>query len=259
MKKFVVSVLLVFMSALCFAQPHYYAGPGDGITDNAAPFNAAQAAVCASPNRELIVPAGAFRFLSPPAAPTCTIDLVCASKGATRLIKDFSSPVGWYLLKREQNAVDTYGGGAIRNCTIHAGSGSTNGMAIWVVATPDTAGLSATTKNPHGLLIDNVMISHDVGGGVFGFGVYLDGSLNPGPGAVGIRGINIRDTSVNFATTADFYFNNAKGVNMTGVDCYGTPTYNLGLDGQSDGILIVSRTCNPTLINVVSGTVYKLP
>lgn len=251
--------VLLLAPVLAVAQPHYYTGPGDGVADNMAAMNAAQVAVCASSNRDLVVPVGVFRFLSPPDAPTCAINLRGSGKATTKFVKDFSSPVGWYLFKRVQNATDLYGGGSFRDLTIWAGAASTNGMAIWVLPTPDTGGLSATTKNPHGLLIDNVMVSKDVGGGAFGFGIYLDGSQNPGPGAIGVRGINIRDTSVNFATTASFYLYNAKGVNMIGVDCYGVPTYNLGLDGATDGVLIVSRTCNPTQINVVPGTIFKLP
>lgn len=255
MKKLLLAVAFVLPS-LALAQPHYYTGPGDGVSDNKAAMDAAQVAVCASANRDLVVPVGTFRFLSAPAAPTCAINLIGSGKASTKFVKDY---MGGYLFKRGQNATDLYGGGSFRDLAIWAGPASTNGIAIWVLATPDTGGLSATTKNPHGMLIDNVAIGKDVGGGAFGFGVYLDGSLNTGPGAVGIRGINIRDTSVNFATVADFYFYNAKGVNMTGVDCYGTPTYTLGLDGVTDGVLVVSRTCAPTAISIVPGTVYKFP
>jgi hypothetical protein len=249
---------LLLLPALAFAQPHYYSGVGDGVTDNTATMNAAQESVCASNNRDLVLPVGAFRFLSPPNAPTCAINLVGSGKASTKLIKAYSG-LGSYFLKRGQNAADTYGGGSIRNLTLWAGSESTDGIAIWVVATVDTGGLSATTKNPHGMLIDNVMIGKDVGGGSFGFGIYLDGSNNPGPGAIGVRGINIRDTSVNMATVADIYLYNAKGVNLIGVDCYGTPNYNLALDGKTDGVMILSRTCNPTQINVVPGTIFKFP
>jgi hypothetical protein len=259
MKKLLKTLFVcLFFSGSAFAQPYIYTGVGDGVTDNKAAMDAAQAAVCASGNRDLIIPSGKFRFLSPPVAPTCAINLMGSGKAVTTLIKDYSG-MGGFFLKREQNAVDTYGGGSIRNIAIFAGPASTNGIAIWVVATPDAGGVTVTTKNPHGMLIDNIVIGKDVGGGSFGFGIYLDGSVNPGPGAVGIRGINIRDTSVNSAATADFYLNNAKGVNMTGVDCYGTPTWNLGLDGATEGMVILSRTCNPTYINVVAGTIFKFP
>jgi hypothetical protein len=256
MKKLIA--LLAFVCLPAFAQPIYYGGPGDGVTDNSASMNAAEAQICNSSNvRTLYVPCGTYRFTQPPAAPTCALNLVGEGKACTIMVKDYSNIIGAYLFKRQQNASDTYGGGAIRDLTILAGPLSSNGAAIWIVASPDVNGVTFQTKNPHGMLIDNLMIGAFPGGGVFSYGIYLDGSSNHGPGAPGIRSVNIRNTSVNSSNIVPIYLNYAVGTTISGTECFGTYAYPLGVDGGSDSNVIMSRTCIPNIINGVN--TYKWP
>lgn len=247
MRKLLALLFLVCQIAL--AQPVIYAGVGDGVTDNTASWNSAQTAICSSANRDLVVPAGAYRFLSPPNPRTCTMNVRCSSKGATHLVKDYSGN-GGYFFKIVQNSADYYGGGSIRDCTLWAGPNSTDGIAIWVYATLDCCGLTQTSRNAHGFLIDNVAIGGDVGGGVWGYGIYLDGSQNTA-NAIGIRAVSIHNTMVAGSTVADIYLYNAVGTSLISTECYGSPGWYLGLDGASAATLIVSRTCTPTIINAI--------
>jgi len=258
-----VKKLIALLALICFpafAQSVIYAGVGDGVTDNKAAMDAAQTAVCATSNRTISVPCGNYRFLTPPAAPSCAINLEGQGKACTALIKDYSGN-GSYFLKRAINATDTYGGGSIRDMTIAAGPNSTDGIAIWIVASQD-ANSSSESKNPHGILLDNLMLGAFVGGGHFAFGIYLDGYANTGCQsgsgcAIGIRSVNIRNTSIAASSSADIYIYRAIGTSITSTECFGTPTWNLAVDGASDGTLIVSRTCAPTVINGIN--TYKWP
>ena len=257
MKKLIT--LLAFFPALAMGQINLsaYCTDASGVPDSTACFNAAVSDVCSSPiTRTLIVSVGKYRFASAPAAPTCAANFVGEGPAASFLIKDYSGG-GFYFLKRVQNSVDTYGGGSIRDLAIWAGVNSHDGIAIWVLATPDVGGISFTTKNPHGLLIDNIQIGADVGGGTFGYGIYLDGSQNNGPGALGIRSVMIRGSRINLVTYADIYLYHAKGTQISNTECYGNASYRLVIDGASEGTIIVSRTCAPTIINGIE--TYKWP
>lgn len=250
----------IFAFLACFLFAHaspaqvIYTGPGDGTTDNKEMMEAAQGAVCGSANRTLIMRCGTYRFLAPPAAPSCAINLVGEGKACTMLVKDYSGQ-GAYFLKRQQNASDTYGGGSIRDLTILAGPASKDGIAVWIVASTDGSS-SAQSKNPHGILLDNLMIGAFPGGGTFGFGIYLDGYANTS-NAIGIRSVSVRNTSVAAATVAGIYLYRAIGTHITATECYGTPTHALAVDGASDSTVILSRTCAPSILSGIN--TYKWP
>jgi hypothetical protein len=215
-----------------------YTGVGDGITDNTGTFNAAVAQVCASSTtRTLVLPPGHYRFGSPPAAIPCALNLQGEGKGVTWLIRDYSGQGGYFL--KITGGQDSYGGGSIRDLSIYTSPNGTDGIAIWVLASPDTD-ITVLSKNPHGLLIDNVQIGRYGATGSWTFGIYLDGSQNPGPGAPGIRAIAIRNTSVAVFTSYPIYLYNAYGTRMTNVDGYvalGSGQYAIGCTGSSNTTL----------------------
>jgi hypothetical protein len=216
-----------------------YTGVGDGVTDNTATFNAAVAQVCASTTtRTLYMPAGKYRFGSPPNAIPCALNLVGEGKAVTWLIRDYSG-MGEYFLKII-GGQDTYGGGSIRDLAIYTSPNGIGGIAIWVLPSPDVDP-TVLTKNPHGLLIDNVQIAKwSTAGGSWAFGIYLDGTHNPGPGAIGARAIAIRNTSVSSFTVYPVYLNMAYGTRMTEVDAYialGGGQYLVGCTNSSNTTL----------------------
>ena len=221
-----------------------YAGVGDGVTDNTASFNAAVAQVCASTTtRTLIIPNGQYRFGSPPAPIPCALNLIGEGKSVTWLLRDYTGMGNYFIQYTKGN--DLYGGGSIRDLTIATTPNGIGGIAIWVTPYPDTD-TTQTAKNPHGLLIDNVQIGRTIAGGSWAFGVYLDGSNNPGPGAPGIRAVAIRNTSVSGFTTYPVYLYNAYGTRMSDVDAYialGSGVYAVGCTGSSN-TLLTSGTLN---------------
>jgi hypothetical protein len=83
------------------------------------------------------------------------------------------------------------------------------------------------TLNPHGLLIDNVFIgatdADSPNYGAWGYGVYLDGSLNANPPAgvpAGIRYVRLRNVSVSRYTILPYLAYYAYATSMVQVDCY---------------------------------------
>lgn len=226
-----------------------YTGPGDGVGDNTAAFNAAVASVCASPStRTLLMPVGKYRFASPPAPIPCALNLVGEGKAATWLVKDYSAQGGYFL--KVVGGADTYGGGSIRDVSIYASPNSTDGIGVWVVAHQDTDPAALST-NPHGLLIDNVQIGRYAPTGQFAYGVYLDGSQNPGAGgtAPGIRQVACRNTSAASCAVASFYLYVAHGTHLDEVDSFSTPTYGIVVDGGSQNTDVWSNTAAVTVVN----------
>jgi hypothetical protein len=218
-----------------------YTGVGDGITDNTATFNSAVAQVCSnSTTRTLVLPPGHYRFGSPPAAIPCALNIQGEGKGVTWLIRDYSGQGGYFL--KITGGQDSYGGGSIRDLSIYTSPNGTDGIAVWVLASPDMDP-TVLSKNPHGLLIDNVQIGrYSTAGGTWAFGVYLDGSQNPGTGgtAPGIRAVAIRNTSV-AVTTTPLYLYMAYGTRLTNIDCYAGGT-SIGQTNSSN-TAITSATC----------------
>ncbi len=213
----------------------------DGVSDCKAGFDAALTALAATSSRTLLVPAGVYRFLSPPAPITCALNLVGEGKAVSWLIRDYTG-LGNYLLKIV-GGQDWYGGGSIRDLSFGAGPGSSGGICVYILPHSETDP-TVLSKNPHGLLIDNTQIGRfTTDGGTWAFGIYLDGSQNPGTNgaAPGARAIAIRNTSVSGHTTAPVYLYNAYGTRMTDVDAYIGPTV-IGQTGSANTILR-SGTC----------------
>jgi len=211
------------------------------VTDNTATFNAAVAQVCASADtRTLIIPPGHYRFSSPPAAIPCALNLIGEGKGSTWLIRDYSGQGGYFL--KVTGGLDTYGGGSIRDLSIYTSPNGTDGIAIWVLAHQDTDPTVLST-NPHGILIDNVQIGRYASTGSWAYGIYLDGSQNPGAGgtAPGIRVVAIRNTVVATHTLFPYYLNMAYGTRLENVDAYVGPTV-IG-NANSSNTVLFSGTC----------------
>lgn len=206
---------------------------GDGVTDCKAGFDAAVAA-CVN-TRVLFVPKGHYRFLSPPAAITKALNIAGEGKGVSWLVRDYSGLGGYFL--KVTGGTDPYGGGSITDLSLYTGPLGIDGIAVWVLAHPD-ADPNVMSLNPHGLLIDNVTVGRWTTGGTWAFGIYLDGSQNPGPGAPGIRAVAIRNTVVAAYTNYPLYLNTAFGTRMTDVDGYVGGPYVIGQTGSSNTTLI---------------------
>lgn len=205
---------------------------GDGVTDCKTGFDAAVAA-CTN-TRILFVPKGRYRFLSPPAAITLALNIVGEGKGASWLVRDYSGQGGYFL--KVAGGTDPYGGGSVSNLSLYTGPLGSDGIAVWVVASPDTD-TSVLTKNPHGLLIDNIQIGRwSTAGGTWAYGIYLDGSQNPGPGAPGIRCVAVRNVSIAAHTLFPVYLNTAIATRLTDVDARVGPTV-IGQTGSSNTTL----------------------
>lgn len=230
------------MFATIFLASLLYMGIGDGVTDNVASFNAAVTETCASAEtRTLVLPPGHYRFSAPPAAIPCALNLQGEGKAVSWLIRDYSGQGGYFL--KIVGGQDTYGGGSIRDLSIYTSPNGTDGIAIWVLSHQD-ADPTALSTNPHGLLIDNVQIGrYSVLGGQWGYGVYLDGSQNPGANgtAPGIRVVTLRNVSSALATAFNYVANNGRVIKFFGVDCFGGPGIWLG--GGSNGIDVYSLNC----------------
>jgi hypothetical protein len=132
--------------------------------------------------------------------------------------------------------------------SLFATPASTDGIAVYVTAYPDTE-MTTLSKNPNGFLVDNIQIGRrTTAGGFWGFGIYLDGSNNPGPGAPGLRAVTIRNTNVSFAMTYAYYLHTAHGTRMSDVDAY-IGDFRIGIDGGSQNTTITSNTCSVTLLS----------
>lgn len=228
-----------------------YAGVGDGVADNTATFNAAVADVCASSvTRTLQIPVGHFRFATPPAAIPCALNLQGEGKATTWLVRDYSGNGGYFL--KVTGGQDTYGGGSIRDLSIYTSPNGADGIAIWVLAHQD-ADPNVLSTNPHGLLIDNVQIGRYMAGGGWAYGVYLDGSQNPGSNgtAPGIRSIILRNVSSAVASVYNFAALTGYGLKLFGVDCYGGGGVWLGSSSIVD---VYSESCS--VINAGSSSVF---
>ena len=231
-----------------------YTGIGDGIADNTATFNAAVAEACSSPStRTLIIPVGKYRFGSPPDAIPCALNIRGEGKAVTWLLRDYSGQGGYFL--KLIGGQDTYGGGTIKDLSIYTSPNGTDGIAVWVLAHQDTDP-NALSTNPHGLLIDNVQIGRYGATGGWSYGIYLDGTQNPGANgtAPGIRAVTVRNTSVSVASQNNYTVNTGYGIKFDGVECYGGPGIWLG--GASSIIDIFSASCPVTNSGATTVRIY---
>lgn len=209
----------------------------DGVTDCKAGFDSALVTLAATTSRTLSVPAGVYRFLSPPEPITCAVNLVGEGKAVSWFIRDYTG-LGNYFLKFV-GGQDWYGGGCIKDLSFGAGPGSSGGICVYVVPHSETDP-TVLSKNPHGLLIDNIQIGRfTTTGGTWSFGIYLDGSQNPGTNgtAPGARAIAIRNVSVSGYTSYPVYLYNAYGTRMTNVDGYVGGAYTVGQTNSSNTTL----------------------
>ena len=125
--------------------------PSDGYSTPA--LNAAAATACASAtNRTVALSAGVFTFLTRPEPFGCALNLVGEGKGATRVVRGFSG--GGFLTW--QRGTDP-SGGSLRDMNVEAGPATQGGIAVYILATPDTDG-SRNSFNRHGFSIDNVQV-----------------------------------------------------------------------------------------------------
>ena len=210
----------------------------DGISDCKAGFDQAVKDLAQTPFRTLTVPAGTYRFLSPPASITCALNLVGEGKAVSWFMPDY---VGQYFLQI-RGGIDHYGGGSIRDCSFAPLQNVA--IAVWVLPHPETDP-TVQSKNPHGLLIDNIQIGrYAPTGGTWGYGIYLDGSQNPSVNgtAPGIRVVAVRNTSISSHTVAPMWLYMAYGTRMMNVDAYVGPT-TIG-QNLSSNTLLYSGTCS---------------
>lgn len=222
-----------------------YTGVGDGITDNTSTFNSAVAQVCASNTRTLRVPVGNFIFLSPPARIPCALNLIGEGPAVTHLVRGYQGGAGFIVWEGGQ---DQYGGGSLRDLELDAGT-TTGGIALWVHAHLETDP-TVPSKNPHGLVVENVVISSSSVDSTSGwnYGVYLDGSdnVNPPAGvAPGIRFVKLINVSVSKAAILAYLFYYAMGTRAEMIDCY-IPRGQNGVTVQgigSQATYVVSPSC----------------
>jgi hypothetical protein len=237
-------ILPIQMVAVLLCAPGVSANPADYT----ATFDAAVATTCASPDtRTLRLPVGNFLFLSPPAPIPCALNLIGEGTAVTRLVRGYSG--GTYpTFLVFAGGQDEYGGGSLRELTLDAGS-TQGGIALWVKAHLETDP-AVPSKNPHGFLAENVIVSSLVVDSTSGwnYGVYLDGGENAAPPAgvaPGIRFVRLHNVSVSKAAILAYLFYHAKGTRATMVDCW-VPRGSSGVTVQgisSEGTYVVAPSC----------------
>jgi hypothetical protein len=244
MRNLIISLSLVLLTTPALAQPVVYSGPGNGVGDNTSSFNMAVSSVCASGQRTLRVPAGNFLFLSAPARIPCALNLIGEGPAVTHLIRGYTG-TGFIIWEGGQ---DGYGGGSLRDLMLDAGTTS-GGIGLWVHAHLETDP-TVLSKNPHGLLVDNVLIGSTVVDSTsgWGYGVYLDGGDNANPPsgvAPGIRFVKLNNVSVSKASTLAYLFYYAMGTRAEMIDCF-IPRGTSGVTAQglnSQATYVVSPSC----------------
>lgn len=219
MRLIVALAVILALASPAFATT--YTGVGDGVTDNTATFNAAVAGVCvSSATRTLAIPVGRYRFASAPAPIPCALNLVGEGPAVTVLIRDFP---GAQLIKWV-GGQDPYGGGSIRDISLDAGT-QTGGIGLWVQAQLETDP-TVQSKNPHGLVIDNVFVVAAAtypNSGSWNYGVYIDGALNANPPAgvaPGMRFVRMFRVSVSRFTILPYLIDYGYGTRMVDCDCW---------------------------------------
>lgn len=225
--------------------------PNDG-GDATPAFNQAVSTLCNSANdRQLILTAGVFSFLTPPAPIPCAVTIIGQGKGATRLIRRYSG--GGFLVWTR--GVDQAGGG-IRNTQVEAGVNTTNGIAILVQALPDTDP-NTNSLNRHSFEIDNVIVGREHASASWYVGVYFDGSQNPENDAgiaPGIRAPFVTRTTISGYLQSAIYLNKTKNA-LLEVDCY-IPLQGAGpviyMGNVTVGTVIETRSCVPTWVDNAS-------
>jgi hypothetical protein len=131
--------------------------------DNTPALNAALAHCVTNNKRIITFPEGFFGFSSQP-NPINGIRIVGQGKTATYLVRNYS---GNFLLF----SGGTLGGGGLEDIGVLAGSGTSGGNAIHLVATP--------TETPDLSTFEKILVSSD--GGTFAFPFLLDGNLRTSP------------------------------------------------------------------------------
>jgi hypothetical protein len=236
---------LLLWASCASAQPVIYTGPGNGIGNNTATFNAAVTRVCASTTtRTLLIPVGKYRFGSAPAAIPCALNLVGEGKAVSWLIKDYAPGVGSNTFIQYIGGQDGYGGGSVRDLSLMASPAGFGSIALYVQPLQETDP-TQPSKAPHGLRIENVQIGrYSTTDGGWSYGIYLDGSRNAGVSGVapGIRAVTIRNVSVNFTSTLSYVLYAAFGIKLFGVDCFGASN-GVWIGGGSSIIDVYSPSC----------------
>jgi hypothetical protein len=234
--RWILALALLLVPSIGLAQPDY-----------TPIFNADVARTCTSSTRTLRLPVGNFVFLTPPARIPCALNMIGEGPAVTHLVRGYSgtSNVGFIIFEGGQ---DGYGGGSIRDLMLDAGTTS-GGIALWVHAHLETDP-NALSKNPHGLLVDNVIISSSVVDNTSGwnYGVYLDGGDNANPPAgvaPGIRFVRLHNVSVSKASILAYLFYYAMGTRAEMIDCF-IPRGSGGVTAQglnSQATYVVSPSC----------------
>lgn len=245
----ILTVMLGFLlyASTAFGQGFNYNGVGDGLTDNTSTFNTAIAAVCASDTRTLYFPVGHFRFASAPAPIPCAVNIIGEGPAATWLTRDYEGGVTPAFLQWV-GGQDTYGGGSLRELVVDGGAHQ-GGIGVWVKAHLETDP-NVPSKNPHGFVVENVIISSMVVDSASGwaYGVYLDGGDNASPPsgvAPGIRFVRLHNVSVSKASILAYLFYYAMGTRATMIDCF-IPHGPSGVTVQgisSSGTYVVAPSC----------------
>ena len=209
-----------------------FGGAGDGTTDNVAAWNAAMAALPASPTDRLLhFPAGLFVFNSQPNPVTCAARIEGEGHVATKLMRggNFNGTLikwtgGAEVYGGTQGAPGGGAGGMLKHLSLDAGQTS-GGSAVWIQSQPET-NPNIGSRNPHGVLIEDV---YAVGGyyypnaGNWGIGFYLDGSLNANPPAgvaAGIRACRLHWCGASQFYLYPFLFDTAHGTRFMALDAY---------------------------------------
>lgn len=244
-------------------------GGSTAIADNTAALNAAAAYCVAKGRRRIYFPGRSqYYFTSAPDAFTCGIILESDSP-RTWLIRNYS-PVDDFtpFLQWKGGAflnTDDKSGGGLRDIGVYANDGTMHGCAV-VVTAPSTANV---TQLPGYMSFENVVIS---GGGTWGSGVFLDGSLNQDAGGQGIRDIKIDGITIFKCTNvcmqitngvhilgdkiATFPETNAVAINVTGSGTALTNSNDVVLSGlDCSGDVAVQNAVDVVISGIVRGNV----
>ena len=212
--------LLLFLPLNCLAVALTDADP-TGVADSTPAFNAAVSATCASTtSRTLTIPVGRFVFRSQPNPIPCALNIRGEGPAVTHLIRgaQMLEFIVW------TGGQDNYGGGSIRDLSIDAGR-FTGGIGLTIRALPETDP-QRQSRNPHGLIVDNVFIvaaAEYPNQGHWNYGLYLDGSLNANPPAgvaPGIRLIRLSNMNVSRFAIVPYLFYYAVGSRGIGLECW---------------------------------------
>jgi len=221
-----------------------YAGATTGNAQDA--LNAALADCISGGYRKITVPVGWFDMSAAPNPITHGVRLVGENPSQSVLRKTYN---GDGLVFNGSGGM----GGGVSNMAIYAGTGTTSGSALKLVA--------SSTESPDYCWHENVVIT---GAGSWQYGLLVDGIARSSP--AGLRDTHFKNLNIFACTSAPAYLRKAIGAVFNGLGCFpaGGANGNLYVADGSDSVMIHGGNINGemNLVNcsrvVFSGAIGSL-